>query len=103
MPLIDCPYYEEWSGQYKGQCWNEHPWSDWPDSCKVPGEESPICNRKKNGWKVVDGKEVFLKKVDSTKLKKALDKFNYKESLKPENMLKRIISLEEQIEKLQKR
>jgi len=87
--LIDCPYYTELSrtipaGTSFFNCWHGS------TRCKVPGQTKPICNPKKNGYK--DG--VFIFKVSESELNKAAKDFEYKESLVPENIVKRLNAIE---------
>jgi len=99
---IDCPYYKEFASYMPGgmsryNCWGEGGWDDYPCNCNVPGETSPICDPKKNGW--IKGK--FVAKVDKLKLEKALKAFQYKETLKPRNIVKRLDEIEKKLKEIE--
>ncbi len=96
--LIDCPYYKEFTthmpaGMGHYNCWSESGWDDYPCNCRVPGQASPICNPKTNGWK--DG--VFVSKVSKLKLDEVLKQYEYKKSLDPRNIIKRIDDIEKML------
>lgn len=96
--LIDCPYYKEFTtcipaGMSHHNCWSESGWDDYPCNCRVPGQTSPICDPKKNGWK--NGK--FIAKVSKRKLNKTLKDFRYEQSLLPANIVKRLDEIEKQL------
>ena len=96
--LIDCPYYKELSnhipaGISRFNCWDMGGWDDYHCNCQVPGKAKPLCDKNKNGYK--DG--IFIAKVSKDKLDKALKAFQYENSLLPENIVKRLDKIEEQL------
>lgn len=98
---IDCPYYKEYmTGRNANQptnCWDKHAYTEDSNLCNVPGQSYPLCNIKRNGY---NKKGIFVAKVDKYNLQKVIKDFEYKESLKPENIVKRLSILETKIEKL---
>ena len=101
--LIDCPYYKEYmTGRNNNSpmnCWDEDfMYDEGSTDCNVPGQRRPLCDKKKNGYK--DG--VFIAKVSKSKLDKALKSFQYRSSLLPENIVKRLDEIEKQLGELKK-
>uniref|UniRef100_A0A6M3JI64 Uncharacterized protein n=1 Tax=viral metagenome TaxID=1070528 RepID=A0A6M3JI64_9ZZZZ len=92
--MIDCPYYKEFmtgrNGNSPTNCFDEDAWHGDRIHCNVPGQTYPICDYKKNGWK----NDVFVAKVDKSKLKECLEKWELSEALKPVNLLRRLLALE---------
>lgn len=100
ITLIDCPYYKEFSSSVPAgvgyyNCWNETGWDDYPCHCQVPGQTIPLCDKKTNGYK----RGIFIAKVSKSKLDAALKTFQYKNSLLPENIVKRLDEIEKQLKR----
>lgn len=100
---IDCPYYKEYmtgrSANSPMNCWDDDfMYDDGRTDCNVPGCRSPLCDYEKNGY---NKKGVFIAKVDKLKLEKALKAFQYKETLKPRNIVKRLDEIEKKLKEIE--